>query len=630
MSTSTPLNLIDHLFPRPRNVVNDAGTNRFSEGRIVSSQIKQPGILRSARIVQSALQSINVDREVAAHPGNEQSAAVELIIDPEIAQSQGYILSITSDAITLTGHDATGLAYAATTFAQLVAAAGSAEVLPCLTITDWPDFEKRGIMLDISRDRVPTMETLFLLIDRMASWKMNELQLYTEHTFAYANHRAVWAEASPMTAEEILELDAYCQERGVELVPNQNTFGHFEKWLKHDAYIHIAECPEPTDIIAWNKPMTVSKGSLSPVDPGSLELIDELLTELLPHFSSKMINVGGDETIELGYGRSKEKSEEIGKGRVYLNYLIRLREIAARQGRKIQFWGDIIMHHPELIPEIPKDVIALVWGYEITHPFDEECAAFKASGLEFYVCPGTSSWSSQTGRHDTALKNIRSAAENGIKHGAIGYLVTDWGDGGHWQPLGTAYPLYAYSAALSWAHEANAGIDLAHVINTHIYDDSAEKIGPALMQLGAAATLTKLSPHNSTVFHQLYHSAQTPFADHEALKDLNVENLQKAQHAITQAQADLELATPASIDGKQAILEIELIANLALHGCKLGRYRFETLKGTIEEVSKEKRQELREELAAIVQRHRDLWVGSNRIGGMEESAEKMEKNLAIY
>ncbi|MBE36181.1 MAG: hypothetical protein CMI16_11620 [Opitutaceae bacterium] len=630
MSTSTPLNLIDQLFPRPRHIVQDTGTHCFNEGPIVCAEIEQPIIRRSAHEVQSALKTIKVEREISEYPDKGESATVELVIDPQVAQHQGYAISITPDSITLAGHDEAGLAYAATTFAQLISAVGSIDALPCLTITDWPDFEKRGIMLDISRDKVPTMETLFLLVDRMASWKMNELQLYTEHTFAYANHHSVWAGASPMTPAEILELDAYCQDRGIELVPNQNTFGHFEKWLKHDTYAHLAECPEPTDIIAWNKPMTVSKGSLSPVDQGSLELIDELLTELLPHFSSKMINVGGDETIELGYGRSKEKCEEIGKGRVYLNYLIRLREIAARQGRKIQFWGDIIMHHPELIPEIPKDVIALVWGYEITHPFDEECAAFKASGLEFYVCPGTSSWNSQTGRHDTALKNIRSAAENGIKHGAIGYLVTDWGDGGHWQPLGTAYPLYAYSAAVSWAHEANIGIDLAQVINTHIYHDSAEKIGPVLMQLGDAATLTKLSPHNSTVFHQLYHSAQTPLAEHEFLKELKVENLQRAQQAITQAQSDLELANPSSTDGPQAIQEIALIADLALHGCKQGLYRFETPKGSIDEVATEKRQELREELATLVQRHRDLWVGSNRIGGMKESAEKMEKNLAVY
>src|SRR5207249_262241 len=92
-------------------------------------------------------------------------------------------------------------------------------------IEDWPDFPVRGAMLDISRDKVPTMETLFQLVDELAEWKINHLELYMEHTFAYRNHRVVWEHASPMTGEEIERLDAYCGERFIELVPNQNSFG---------------------------------------------------------------------------------------------------------------------------------------------------------------------------------------------------------------------------------------------------------------------------------------------------------------------------------------------------------------------------------------------------------------------
>ena len=75
----------------------------------------------------------------------------------------------------------------------------------------------RGAMLDISRDKVPTMATLRGLIELLASWKINQIQLYTEHTFAYRAHPEVWATASPMTADEIVELDAFCRERFVEL-----------------------------------------------------------------------------------------------------------------------------------------------------------------------------------------------------------------------------------------------------------------------------------------------------------------------------------------------------------------------------------------------------------------------------
>ena len=70
-------------------------------------------------------------------------------------------------------------------------------------------------MLDISRDKVPTMATLLALVDKFAGWKLNHVELYLEHTFAYRNHEEVWAQASPMTGEDILKIDAFCRDRFV-------------------------------------------------------------------------------------------------------------------------------------------------------------------------------------------------------------------------------------------------------------------------------------------------------------------------------------------------------------------------------------------------------------------------------
>ena len=52
-------------------------------------------------------------------------------------------------------------------------------------LRDHPDLPVRGVMLDISRDKVPTMDSLQAVIDRLASLKVNQVQLYSEHTFAY-------------------------------------------------------------------------------------------------------------------------------------------------------------------------------------------------------------------------------------------------------------------------------------------------------------------------------------------------------------------------------------------------------------------------------------------------------------
>ena len=99
---------------------------------------------------------------------------------------------------------------------------------------------------------------------------------------------------------------------------------------------------------------------------------------------------------------------------------------------------------------MPKNVIALNWGYEANHPFEKEAAQFAKAKIPFYVCPGTSTWQTLIGRHDNALANLRAAAKAGKKFGAIGYLITDWGDGGHPQPLAVSWPLFAAGAALAW------------------------------------------------------------------------------------------------------------------------------------------------------------------------------------
>ena len=288
-------------------------------------------------------------------------------------------------------------------------------------------FEARGYLLDVSRDRVPTMKTLRELVDLLAFRRYNQLQLYTEHTFAYRDHRAVWEEADPLTGEEVRKLDAYCAMQGIELVANQNCFGHMERWLTHPEYNGLARYPHGGAVTPWGA-VKKHPTTLDPRQPGSLALVEGLLGELLPNFTSKLVNVNCDETFEI------DDPEE------YLAFVLKVFEAVRSHGRRPMFWGDIVLRHPELVPRLPKDVIALDWGYEANHPFDRETAVVRDSGLDFYVCPGTSSWRSLGGRIENLRDNLEAAERAGRRNGAKGYLVTDWGDEGHWQPLAASLP----------------------------------------------------------------------------------------------------------------------------------------------------------------------------------------------
>ncbi len=65
------------------------------------------------------------------------------------------------------------------------------------------------------------------------------------------------------------------------------------------------------------------------------------------------------------------------------------------------------------------------------------------------------------------IANITNAAQAGLKHGALGLLNTDWGDGGHWQILPISYLGLALGAAMSWRAETNRDIDLPGVLEKY-------------------------------------------------------------------------------------------------------------------------------------------------------------------
>ena len=396
---------------------------------------------------------------------------------------EGYELTIGQSGGLIKYRQIPGLRAALKTLRQLLRA-HEYKSLPCLRIRDWPDFARRGVMLDISRGRVPKLETLLDLAEKLASFKINELQLYTEHTFAYQKYKSVWQSWSALTAKEIKILDARCRELGIDLVPNQNSFGHLRYFLADPKLKKLGELSEP--FLSETKDFLRRPTTLAPNHPGTLPFLRSLYDELLPNFSSQYFNIGGDETWDLGKGQSKKLCAAKGQGRVYLDFLKQLhREVSARN-RKMMFWGDIILKHPKLIPELPKNVIALNWGYEADHPFAKESAQFAKAKIPFYVCPGTSTWQTFIGKHDNAFANLRAAAKTGKRFRALGFLNTDWGDGGHPQPLAVSWPLFVAGAALAWNANALDGKVLAKVLSRDVFEDATGKIVEAGLKLGFA------------------------------------------------------------------------------------------------------------------------------------------------
>ena len=611
------------LLPKPRAVIARSGTYRLTGGSNIICQGDLESLFPIARRLQRALwenQRIGWALR-AGDPGNDGSKGnTRIMLTPEQGiPAQGYRLRIADNGVDLVAGDAAGAFYGVMTLVQMLRQCEGA--LPAGEIEDSPDFPSRGVMLDISRSKVPTLKTLFDLVDMFSGWKINHLELYTEHTFAYENHREVWAQASPMTGEEILRLDAYCRERFIELVPNQNSFGHMHHWLELPRYNHLAECPDGFELTWQGHTRQMPPFSLNPTDRRSIEFMGELFSELLPHFSSEKFNVGCDETWDVGRGRSAGAVEEKGAGRIYLDYLLGIYDLVKRHDRTMHFWGDIIIQHPDLVPELPKDAVVLEWGYEADHPFDEHGAEFASSGMPFFVCPGTSSWNTIAGRTSNCLGNVRNATENGLRHGAGGVLNTDWGDNGHTQYLPVSYLGFAAGAALPWCHETNRDEDFISALDLHAFYDRARVMGRLSHDLGKAHEKAGPGPHNSTVlFHLLTQSPDRPLPE-----GVTVDSLREAGEHIASIMEPLEGARMDRDDAEVTRDEFANAARMMLHACERGTAMLE---GTMD--SAEKRDELASGMRIILGEHRRLWSARNRVGGLQDSESVFEERLREY
>ena len=302
-----------------------------------------------------------------------------------------------------------------------------------------------------------------------------------------------------------------------------------------------------------------------------------LYDELLPNFSSKFFNIGCDETWDLGRGQSKKLCARLGKGRVYLDFLKKIHREVSKRDKRMLFWGDIILNHPKLIKQLPPDLIALNWGYEAKHPFNREAALFSKSKIPFYVCPGTSTWMTLIGRHDNAFANLRDAAEAGRKHGAMGYLITDWGDGGHPQPLAVSWPLYLFGAGVSWCAKSFDPKLLEPVLSRDVFRDATGHVAKTALALGFAHRKFGCTETNQTPFGTVI-AAPPPGRREMFCRNglkyyarIPAKNIRSALAEIDKQIRILKSLAKgvAAPDGKILLRELELAARMAAQSCKI-------------------------------------------------------------
>jgi hexosaminidase len=161
---------------------------------------------------------------------------------------------------------------------------------------------------------------------------------------------------SHYTPEQVQLFAARCKELEIEIVPLVQCLGHLEFVLQHEAYKHLAECPEYSD-------------TLNPLHPGSVELVLRMVDDvrsLLPNVQH--FHLGGDEAWSFGTSpTSHEYIAAHSKTDLYLKHVQPILDSLRLRDVRPLLWHDMMMDWPiSSLQEIGRNADLVVWGYRGT------------------------------------------------------------------------------------------------------------------------------------------------------------------------------------------------------------------------------------------------------------------------
>jgi len=425
------------IIPTPQKVIFSNGEFYFTSNITISYSDDELEFT-AGQIKNSLNNQYNIDPVFVKTAGSINLQIVEeLSSPPEIVRSllsQTYQMSINETGITIHGLTARSVFYGAMSLIQLIEHSHSRQ-LQYLSITDWPDLNIRGISDDISRGQVSTIENFKRILDFLARHKMNTYMPYLEDMLEFESYPTIGKYRGALSKDEVREMVDYAGERFIDIIPVFQTLGHFENILSLNKFLDYAEYP--------------GAASLSVSEDKTYTFLENMLNEVFELFPSEYINIGADESYDVGRGKSREMTSKSSIAEVHAGHYKKVYDICKANQKKVIMYGDVILSHKEILELIPKDIIIVDWHYNANSNYTST-NLFNDTGFEFYISPSVWNYRTTFPAYQVALPNIKSIIKSGIANGSTGMINSNWGDYGAETFKEFVLFGYAWSAQCSW------------------------------------------------------------------------------------------------------------------------------------------------------------------------------------
>ncbi len=350
-------------------------------------------------------------------------------------QHQAYRLQITPEGVTVTCVGNEGWGYALKTLDQLKKIYG--DRVPCMTITDWPAYEFRGWLDDISRGPIPNRQFRRQTRSFSEQYKLNFGNYYTEHTL----YNELYPDISGYSG-----LNSYEYSNDPFMMANLQCFAHFEKTLRIPFYQSLMD----------------GYANLNPAKEETYSFLrDQIENAVQAYHSSRFFNINCDETEGLGSGRAKQYVDQIGADEVYCQHINRVYNLVQQAWREahddasrigVLMWGDIVAKNPAMLRKLPRDMQYIVWSYGAAESYADMIEPFaqlhREQGNDFWVAPSVSHASGAPSVRNY-IENIAYLARDGHLAGARGLMNTSWDDSGEGL-FADGWHAMAWAAEMAW------------------------------------------------------------------------------------------------------------------------------------------------------------------------------------
>ena len=280
----------------------------------------------------------------------------------KLGTDESYRLTVTPEKIELQADNDIGALRGLETLLQLLQADEKGYFLPAVKIVDAPRFPWRGLLIDVSRHFMP-MEVLKRNLDGMAAVKLNVLhwhlvddQGFRVESKTFPKLHEMGSDGFYFTQEQIREIIAYANDRGIRVMPEFDVPAHATSWLV--GYPELGSAPGPYTV---ERNWGIMDPVLDPTRDAVYDFLDQFFAEMAGLFPDEYLHIGGDENNGKHWNANQDIQAFMKKNNIPDNHALqsyfnqRILKIVTKHGKKMIGWDEIF--HPDL----PKTAVIHSW-----------------------------------------------------------------------------------------------------------------------------------------------------------------------------------------------------------------------------------------------------------------------------